>query len=206
MPVLKIKCLFVLLLFLFSCERNKTPDFILCEGKSFVIGSGRPPKGLPLKIYVYETIQIQQKEVWTLKDSFFTNSTGYYKHIIKSKGKNTSIMIRPALLPAYDCLDELNVTENGSYYQDFRFLTNSTLRIRFLNAHFSEGDSLVVSDPHSSFSVYAPWPVDVVYNFMYTAYEPIHFSFSLRRKGHWSEWEKVYFLYEDSTHFHEVVY
>lgn len=197
----------ILLLFI-SCVKEEVAETdLIFEGKTYVIGSGKPPKGQPMKMLVYKASFAQGVKKHIVYDSFYTSPSGNFSFRFTPDTNPKNFLLRPEFNWRYDNLDQLVPNRTGRHQIDFRLLGYGTLRLRIKNANYSWGDSLVLIDPTLSYNVYAgPIAYDEVIDILYPAFVTLNFEIRLYRNGLESIWNENYMVHDDSIHFHEIVY
>lgn len=197
-----------ILLLLIACKKDQTAETdLIFEGKTYVIGSGKPPKGQPMKMLIQQRINNGGNQQYVTIDSFYTNRDGYFSYRFTPNFHPNKYLVTPEPRWGYDNLDLLFPKKLGYQKQDFRILGTGVLELRIINNNYFTGDSLVVIGPSNTSSIFSgPFPTDIKLDFVFQAFKSVVFEFRLRRNGIYSLWREAYFLQDDSIHYHEVIY
>jgi len=197
-----------ILLLLIACTKQETAETdLIFEGKTYVVGSGKPPKGQPKKMLIKQSYNYYGNTLYEIVDSFYTNKEGFFNYRFKPNLEPKRYVIIPEPSWSYDNIDILNPQRLGLHKQDFRIISGGTLRLRLKNENYHFGDSLVMTDANNfSTSFAGPLAIDFTMDFSYPAFINLKFEFLLRRNGLITSWQEYYLLNDDSTHYHEVIF
>lgn len=197
-----------ILLLCISCVKEKAAETdLIFEGKTYVIGSGKPPKGQPMKMLIYKANMSLGLKAFFVIDSFYTNSSGYFNFRYQPSGSPSDYLVQPEFRWGYDSVDKLYPKRFGRHTMEFRLIGYGTLKLRIKNANYTWGDSLVIIDPYSVPGSYSgPLAYDHIFNLLFPAFEPLNFEFRLYRNGLESIWKERYVVHDDSVHYHEIIY
>lgn len=180
---------------------------LIFEGKTYVVGSNKPPKGQPKKMLIQKREYQLANAPFVTVDSFYTNKDGTFSYRFTPNSGPSSYMVAPEPKWKYDNIDVLFPKRLGRHYQDFRILSIGILRLRLKNGNFSLGDSLVVIDEFMQHMIFdMPVAQDNTFDFMYPSFEELNFEFRLKRNSVHTTWKESYVVHDDSTHYHEVIY
>lgn len=203
-------CTIVLLgiiLLLIACNKEEEGTDLIFEGKTYVIGTNKPPKWQPMKMFIYKVNLSFGLRAFAIHDSFYTNSSGDFNFRFKPTSKPSDYMVQPEFRWGYDSVDKLYPKKFGRHTMDFRLIGYGRLKLRVKNANYTWGDSLVIIDPYSITGSYAgPLAYDHILNFLFPAFEPLNFEFRLYRNGMESIWKETYVVHDDSIHYYEIIY
>jgi|GEM_PF-2528344 hypothetical protein len=197
-----------IILLLIACSKEKVAETdLIFEGKTYVIGSNKPPKSQPKKMLIQQRENHLGNARYVTVDSFYTDKDGFFNYRFKPSLIPNNYLVIPEPRLKYDNIDLLVPLKLGLHKQDFKILSSGVLRIRIKNSNYQWGDSLVMIDPAMSFAIFSgPLVYDHTFDLFYPSFQPLLFEFKLKRNNIWRTWNEIYYLHDDSTHYHEVIY
>ncbi len=197
-----------ILLLCISCVKEEVAETdLIFEGKTYVIGSGKPPKGQPMKMLIKESYMYNGVKLYKTVDSFYTDNRGYFRHKFHPNLSAKFYLVMPETKWMYDNLDIFFPKKLGIHKRDFRIRASGILRLRIKNANYNWGDSLVITDLAKIIGIFSgPFAYDHTYDFHLDSFESLLFEYILFRNGERTNWNESYMVYDDSIHYHEIIY
>lgn len=197
-----------ILLLCISCVKEEVAETdLIFEGKTYVIGSGKPPKGQPMKMLIRLKDVQHGVVVYNTVDSFYTDHSGYFKYRFSPNFEAEKYLLTPESVNKYDNLDFYIPRRGGVHKCNFRIVAYGVLRLRLKNGNYMPGDSILIIDAHSYPTLFiGPLSLDYTIDFQYPSFEQLRFQFALRREGLSRSWSEDYYLYDDSVHLHEIIF
>jgi len=197
-----------ILLLLIACKKDQVAETdLIFEGKTYVIGSGKPPKGQPKKMLIQQRNNIAGNYQYETVDSFYTDKDGYFNYRFTPNHAANRYLVTPEPRWGYDNVDLFFPKQLGLHKQDFRIAGTGNLKLRLRNNNYRWGDSLVMIDNSLTAGIFSgPIAYNLLLDLHYSAFEQLNFEFRLYRNYNEIIWREIYFLHDDSSHYHEVIY
>jgi hypothetical protein len=190
-----------------NIDPDSMVDYIQFEGRAYVIGSNLPPKGQPVKLYIYK--DTLETNGWTIAimDSIYTDNLGNFKYKFKPHKEVDRFSLKAILKSRYSTEDIIIPSKLGILKKDIRIIAITPVVLELQNNNFSTTDTLFLTDPRGEKMAYeSPINVNRLFTSSYWAYDDLDFKFRLKRNNIDSSWLMRLHLQEDSSYYYKIIY